>query len=474
MIEKYYRSNLNLLNVSMQLTGIKKYANKYYDLPLQLDSLNFYKKNPNEVGVWGYSNSDVFQEFQSKITNEILKNKDYSKELENRMIEWFDDYYSFVKSVIDKDINNLSIPETIEILKEYLEKSFATIPPAWAFDLIGWSFTKILDDKLKEINQFSQENAIVLSSYGLMTIFTKERIAFLEMLKENKDTNNFTLKLKEHYEEWNYIGMESPLGEPFSLEYFEKLAREYTKEKIDEELLSIIRKQEQELKDYNNLVNRINPSNELLDIIDVLRTWVYHKNYERILIHKYVLLGIELLSKLCKRLEIPKGDEIWLTVDELIEFYYNKQELLEAIEQRKKEGYTIRIVNSIIVLEKYTPEESKQEKTEELTGLVASKGEVKGIVRIITELKTQSSEFKAGEILVTNMTTPDYLPLMKKAKAVVTNEGTILCHAAIVSRELGIPCVVGVKNATQILKNGDNIEIKNNKGVGLIEKIKKA
>jgi pyruvate, water dikinase len=67
--------------------------------------------------------------------------------------------------------------------------------------------------------------------------------------------------------------------------------------------------------------------------------------------------------------------------------------------------------------------------------------------------------FKKGDILVTDMTDPDWVPIMKIASAIVTNRGGRTCHAAIVSRELGIPCVVGTNNATQVIKNGKNITV---------------
>jgi pyruvate,water dikinase len=63
------------------------------------------------------------------------------------------------------------------------------------------------------------------------------------------------------------------------------------------------------------------------------------------------------------------------------------------------------------------------------------------------------------------MTRVEFVPLMKKAKAIITNEGGIACHAAIVSRELGLPCIIGTKNATRVLKDGDEIEMDLEKGV---------
>ena len=80
----------------------------------------------------------------------------------------------------------------------------------------------------------------------------------------------------------------------------------------------------------------------------------------------------------------------------------------------------------------------------------------------------EKDKFKDNTILVTSMTRPEYLPAMKKAIAIVTDEGGITCHAAIVSRELGIPCVINTKNATETLKNGDLIEVKADHGAVMI------
>ena len=93
-----------------------------------------------------------------------------------------------------------------------------------------------------------------------------------------------------------------------------------------------------------------------------------------------------------------------------------------------------------------------------LTGIAVgdkiAQGRVKKIVDV-SELKN----FKKGEVLVTKMTDPDWVPAMKIASAIVTNEGSKTCHAAIVSRELGIPCVVGTEKGTQVLENGEEITV---------------
>lgn len=98
-----------------------------------------------------------------------------------------------------------------------------------------------------------------------------------------------------------------------------------------------------------------------------------------------------------------------------------------------------------------------------LMGLAASPGLASGPVQIAKSAK-EISKVESGEILVTSMTTPDFVPAMKKAVAIVTDKGGQTSHAAIVSRELGVPCVVGTKKATEKLKNGQIITVNGSKG----------
>jgi phosphohistidine swiveling domain-containing protein len=102
----------------------------------------------------------------------------------------------------------------------------------------------------------------------------------------------------------------------------------------------------------------------------------------------------------------------------------------------------------------------KHSQVEEIKGAVASTGnqeKIRGKVRIV--LDPLKDEFYEGDILVTSMTRVEFVPLMRQAKAIITNEGGIACHAAIISRELGVPCIIGTRNATKILKNGDEVEL---------------
>lgn len=100
----------------------------------------------------------------------------------------------------------------------------------------------------------------------------------------------------------------------------------------------------------------------------------------------------------------------------------------------------------------------------EFRGQIAHKGFVKGKVKIVRTTQ-DASQVIEGDIIVSPMTVPDFLLAMKRAAAFITDEGGITCHAAIVSRELGKPCIIGTKIATKVLKDGDFVEVDAEKGI---------
>lgn len=108
---------------------------------------------------------------------------------------------------------------------------------------------------------------------------------------------------------------------------------------------------------------------------------------------------------------------------------------------------------------------------EKITGAIAFKGKAKGIVKIVKNT-SELDKVKNGDVLVAQMTFPAFISAMNKAAAFVTDEGGITCHAAIVARELKKPCIIGTKIATQVLKDGDLVEVDANNGVVKILKSK--
>ena len=99
-----------------------------------------------------------------------------------------------------------------------------------------------------------------------------------------------------------------------------------------------------------------------------------------------------------------------------------------------------------------------------LKGLGAAPGTASGQVRVIRSVK-DAEQLAEGEILVTRMTAPDWVQLMRRAAAIVTDSGGMTCHAAIVSRELGIPCIAGTREGTKVLCNGELVTVDAGRGV---------
>lgn len=102
-------------------------------------------------------------------------------------------------------------------------------------------------------------------------------------------------------------------------------------------------------------------------------------------------------------------------------------------------------------------------KKKQITGISAYPGRVVGKARIVLD-PFKVKVFNRGDILITGMTRPEFLPLIKKAGAIITDVGGILCHAAIIARELKIPCIVGTAVATKVFKNNQTVEVLADKG----------
>jgi len=165
-------------------------------------------------------------------------------------------------------------------------------------------------------------------------------------------------------------------------------------------------------------------------------------------------------------LKIPEDLRPYLVVQDYLNKEYLKQDFKQTLKQRKKHclisldcagkfGWFLEkreIENKIEQLEK------KEGTADQLKGTPASWGTAKGRAKVINSAK-DFPKMQKGDILIAPMTRPEYLPVMKLASAVLTDEGGITSHAAIVSRELNIPCIIGLKIATKVLKDGDIIAI---------------
>lgn len=199
-----------------------------------------------------------------------------------------------------------------------------------------------------------------------------------------------------------------------------------------------------------------------------VKTQEYNEAPEEILKEKLEEFFPHLKDK--TRFVLP--DEVWN--DEV----KNKEEILKRIKEREK-GFVYykgkiylgdvqetldELEIELIDTKSIVSGEVKQEKENELRGQIAQKGKVRGKVKLVSSVK-HLEKVNEGDILVASMTVPKYLPAMKKASAFITDEGGITCHAAIIAREMNKPCIIGTKIATQILKDGDEVEVDADRGI---------
>ena len=145
---------------------------------------------------------------------------------------------------------------------------------------------------------------------------------------------------------------------------------------------------------------------------------------------------------------------------------------LDNLQEKRRKGYIMYYENGkeIIITEYLNKEIEKlnkiiiENKEKEIRGISINKGIIRGVVEVINQ-NTPLNKIPIGKIIVTSMTTPDMTTILKKSKAIVTDEGGLLCHAANIAREFGVIAVIGTKVATKILKTGDIVEVDADNGV---------
>lgn len=166
-----------------------------------------------------------------------------------------------------------------------------------------------------------------------------------------------------------------------------------------------------------------------------------------------IIRGVKYLKKIKKDLENRKKGSF-------IYYPYAGRERQGFVDYNKLKKETLNLYQQV----------SNLESLDSIKGQCGAPGKVTGKIRVII-YQRDFKNFKKGEILVSGMTRPEFMPLMQRAKGIITDEGGITCHAAIVSRELKLPCVIGTKVATQILKDGDIVEI--NAFSGIVKVVKR-
>lgn len=244
-----------------------------------------------------------------------------------------------------------------------------------------------------------------------------------------------------------------------------------------EEAIKKIKNQTHELKhrkiEFSNWLKKL--STEEQKVVIFLQEIMRVRDNKKNAISKGVCSSYRVARKMLKEAGIPEKFYIYYYYEEMLK----GREYLLSIKKKfmtRDKGFMIlsnwdgtieeEYGNFDEALKKIETElyPSKIENELEIKGSIANKGLVRGRVKVIRD-PSKANNFQKGDILVTGMTRPEFVPLMKLAAAIVTDEGGITCHAAIVSRELNKPCIIGTRVATKRLKDNDLVEVDANKGI---------
>ncbi len=269
---------------------------------------------------------------------------------------------------------------------------------------------------------------------------------------------------------YGWLNIYSPTDPPYSVAKLAAIKKKLKKEEIENQYLSFRRVK----YNFSKLLERIKDREVKKKVIavhaytwlktDRVDTWkkamfyiAPFYRYLSTLVNKksnykiYANLSTSEIIDLLKTGRVPSERELkerWL--NKSIYYFHNKT--IEIFTGKMKVAKIQHLIGQNVTRE-----------IKEIKGTVACLGKVKGRVKIITH-SSDLKKIKKGDIFVAKFTFPSFTPYMLKSSAIITDEGGLTIHAAIISREYNIPCIVGTKIATQVLKDGDLVEVDAVKG----------
>ena len=328
-----------------------------------------------------------------------------------------------------------------------------------------------------------------ISKERLDIIWEKSTHPAFESFEKAQQRSVLKTIIEERTHEFRIENAQFIFANYFGVESLESVAR-----KIDSEYGSITKEQARlKIAELNNELDK-----EKMEFDDWLRTlsedeqnlvWYlqrimeYRDRRKNIFAKAYVIWWL-IYEKIMREAQIDFSLATYIQFDEMMQGVEYLKSHRAEIEARKNGAVLLVEFDGTISLELVDYDKAKQQFTEfyiqsnisgnkdnEIKGQVGSPGKIQGKVCVILNAD-KANHFKGGDVLVTGMTRPEFVPLMKKSSAIITDEGGITCHAAIIARELKKPCIIGTKIATQVLHDGDLVEVDADKGI--VKIIKKA
>lgn len=400
-------------------------------------------------------NEEKYAASCDEIIEYVKKNGfEYFQRLNSVQKKESEEFIKYCKEAIDK-IPAFSNDQLVHFYYEFIQQYF------WYY---GWGcltfmYEHIMSERLSHSLALRTERATEIISGLIKTNYKSFMVESEELLLQIKNSKSLAVrnKLIEIYAD-NYFFIDTSYG------YSPIVDEKRILDKVKKVKIHKVKRNETG-KEFSSELAKINLLQDEKIIIEILKLTelVRDKRKHIAMSGTYVLFRFldETVKRSGIKLKIAER-AFWFEFADLVQ---NTQEIAVKLKQRKEASIVLDGLN-FIYADKIIVEDKNKilQGIKEIKGTAAAKGLYKGAVKLILSRK-DFNKLKKGDILVTEMTRPDFLPIMKLAGAIITDEGGLTCHAAIISREMEIPCVVGAKNATRILKDGDMVEVDADKGI---------
>lgn len=457
----------HLKNISWKKIYEREYGVQYSEVAVSLFSnapYHFPKISVTQIVVPGTGNNTAFY-IDAEAWVELVEglNKKYTasvkalEEYEKQFILDGNEYLKTAKNISKLDLSKLSNKELLNVFLDHQDKRYKYSCFAWsAFILNNYvadRATVILDSYITQHNKEDIKQDIYDSLFA-----PHKRAAVLELQYEVEQYRGQlpNTVFEQLYKRFKWLSCLDIHNKPWMLEEFKNFIKPFSSEapKITIPFEKIIKDLQISKKDTEYLL--------------MAKRFVYIKDARDDFRRESVFYAQNLFKEIAKRMNISHVDTSYLQEQEVIDFFSKQIEVDKNLINERKNGFVMYLDNKkqiICLTGSSIPSSLKQfklqhekEQSVEITGRVACQGKAQGVVNIVNGVKDLEN-VKAGNVLVAVTTHPDFVSVMRKAVAIITDEGGITSHAAIVSREFDIPCIVGCGNATKLLKNGDIVEV---------------
>jgi len=429
-----------------------------------------------------FNDNDALTSMGVKVVKKFIINKAKKNKI---LKEWeyrIKTLHKTGREIFQTNLKGLTNEELVNLFQKF-DKIFSHY---WSYAMlaepVNFGAEELLRRKLLKIpKQFRDEVLVILAAPTKPSFYAEEELALLNIEKKFKQPKGplFEKEIKKHWQKYDWMLDNYLRPKPLKKEYFVDLIKKHKKQRLNpvkkqQEILYHLQfAKQQKLK----AIKKHKLDKETILYADLVDEFMLFQDERK----KNTLKGNRYLDEILK--EVGRRRKVrWLVLryllpNELVEFI-NGKNFSKEISKRKKIAVVEYLVGNrygFLSQEKarqYHKELFRVEvnsKVTEFSGTVASRGYARGKVNILYTAR-QVNKMRQGDILVTTMTTPDFIVALKKAAALVTDIGGLTCHAAIVSRELKIPCIIGTKIATKVLKDGDKVVVDANNGI--IKKLK--